>query len=221
MSDAGHVTLDVGPEALSDPPLPAGHKSILVDVAASYGMEAKPFEATLRATVMPSNTSREQFAAFLIVCKRYGLNPILKEIYAFPGRDGGIVPIVSIDGWLNLINSHPQFDGMEFDDHLDADGNLTAITCRIRRKDRQGAISVTEYLAECQRGTDPWRQWPRRMLRHKATIQCARYAFSFAGVSELDEVERAFDKPATPPATPPKPRATIEEFAAATGNMPA
>ena len=49
---------------------------------------------------------------------------------------------------------------------------------------------VTEYMAECIRNTDPWKQYPRRMLRHKALIQCARYAFGFAGIVDPDEAER-------------------------------
>jgi phage recombination protein Bet len=130
------------------------------------------------------NVTREQFAAFLLVAKEYNLNPLTREIFAIPGRNGGIQPVVSVDGWINLINSHPQLDGIEFED---ADA---AITCRIWRKDRAKPCTVTEYLAECDRGTEPWRKWPRRMLRHKALIQCARYAFGFAGIVDPDEAER-------------------------------
>jgi phage recombination protein Bet len=151
-------------------------------------MEAKPFEQTLRATVFPNNGTVEQFAAFLLVAKQYDLNPITKEIYAFPSR-GGIVPIVSIDGWLKLVNSHPQFDGMEFSESHDDKGELVSVTCRLWRKDRSKPIVVTEYLDECVRPTDPWKM-KHRMLRHKALIQCARYAFGFAGVYDPDEGER-------------------------------
>jgi hypothetical protein len=31
------------------------------------------------------------------------------------------------------------------------------------------------------------------MLRHKALIQCARYAFGFSGIIEQDEAERIID----------------------------
>lgn len=166
-------------------------RSVLIDMASRFGMEAAAFEATLRATVVPKDCSREQFAAFLLVAKEYSLNPLTKEIYAFPTRGGGIQPIVSIDGWCNLINSHPMLNGIEFDDHMDADGkNMSAITARIWRKDRDKPIVVTEYMVECVRSTDPWKQWPRRMLRHKALIQCARYAFGFAGIVDPDEAER-------------------------------
>ena len=88
----------------------------------------------------------------------------MKEIYAFPAKGGGIQVIVGVDGWMNLINSHPNFDGMEFEDHREGK-KVEAITCRMYRKDRNHPIEVTEYMAECRRGTDVWNQWPIRMLR--------------------------------------------------------
>lgn len=165
-------------------------RSLLVEMAGRYGMEPKAFADTLRATVVPRETSNEEFAAFLVVAREYDLNPLTREIYAFPKRGGGIQPIVSIDGWINIINSHSKLDGIEFDDHLDKDGKVTAITARIWRKDRDKPIVVTEYMSECVRSTDTWKQYPRRMLRHKALIQCARYAFGFAGLVDPDEAER-------------------------------
>lgn len=164
-------------------------RSVLVDMSGRYGMEPAAFEATLRATVCKGNVSREEFAAFLLVAKEYGLNPMTKELYAFPAKGGGIQPIVSIDGWARIINDHPMFDGMEFEDVREGD-DLIAITCRMHRKDRSRSIEATEYMAECRRSTDVWKTWPRRMLRHKAMIQCARYAFGFSGIVDPDEFER-------------------------------
>jgi phage recombination protein Bet len=164
-------------------------RSVLVDMSGRYGMEPAAFEATLRATVCKGNVSREEFAAFLLVAKEYGLNPMTKELYAFPAKGGGIQPIVSIDGWSRIINDHPMFDGMDFEDVREGE-EIIAITCRMHRKDRSRSIEATEYMAECRRGTDVWKTWPRRMLRHKAMIQCARYAFGFSGIVEQDEYER-------------------------------
>ena len=205
-------------------------RSVTVDMATRFGMEPQAFEQTLRATVVPGNCSKEQFAAFLLVAREYELNPLTKEIYAFPAKGGGIQPIVSIDGWCNLINSHPQLDGIEFDDRLEG-GKVTSITARLWRKDRQKPIVVTEYLAECQRQTDPWKQYPRRMLRHKALIQCARYAFGFAGIVDPDEAERLGadvsamrdvnrDLPPEPPA-PPMIESKPQERPADPGDIPA
>jgi phage recombination protein Bet len=194
-------------------------------MAERYGMAPAAFEATVRATCMPgANVSKEHFAAFLLVAKEYGLNPLTKELYAFPAKGGGIQPIVSIDGWMRMINDHPACDGVEFEDHV-VDGKLEAITCRIYRKDRSRPTLVTEYMAECRRNTDVWRQWPSRMLRHKAAIQAARYAFGFSGIMDPDEWERLHSVTAVQPTglrerlttartTPP-----TEGFTAAHGNV--
>jgi phage recombination protein Bet len=164
--------------------------SVISQMAARYEMDPKEFESTIKKTVFPSNGTQEQFMSFLLVAKEYNLNPMLKEIYAFPGKNGGIVPVVGIDGWLNITNSHPQFDGMEFKDVLSNDGKISAITCKIYRKDRKYPTEVTEYLAECIGATDPWKRWPCRMLRHKATVQASRYAFGFSGIVDEDEAQR-------------------------------
>ncbi|MGQ5719916.1 recombinase RecT [Pseudochrobactrum asaccharolyticum] len=172
--------------------VPAQKRSLVDSMASRYDMEPAAFVSAIKATVIKGDCSNEQFAAFLMVAKEYKLNPLTKEIYAFPDR-GGIQPIVSIDGWMNLINSHPQFDGMEFQDSNGDDGKLYSIECRIYRKDRARPVSVIEYMSECFRPTEPWKKWPNRMLRHKAAIQAARYAFGFSGIMEPDEYDRMKD----------------------------
>lgn len=172
---------------------------VVAKMAERFEMTPAEFERTVRATVCPSNITNEQFVAFLMVAKEYNLNPITKQIYPFPSK-GGIVPIVSIDGWLRIINENPHFDGMEFVDNV-VDGKLISITCRMFRKDRSKPTEVTEYLSECLRNTDTWKQWPARMLRHKATIQAARYAFGLSGIYDEDEAQRigqAQEKDVTP-----------------------
>jgi len=165
----------------------AGRKaSLLAVMAARYHMEAQTFANTVRKTVMPSNATNEEFAAFLMVAKQYNLNPILKEIHAFPKKGGGIQPVVSIDGWVSLINQHPQLDGYSFEWKTDAKGEPISCKCIMYRKDRKHPVEVEEFLSECFRATDPWKM-KHRMLRHKALIQAARYAFGFSGVMDADE----------------------------------
>lgn len=169
-------------------------RSLVATMAEQYGMGSKEFYTTLMKTVMPSqNASTEQVAAFLMVANRHGLNPFTREIYAFPGKGGGIQPIVSIDGWMTLANRQPSFDGLTFVDTVEG-GKLISVTAQVHRKDRRHPIEVTEYMAECARSTEPWKQWPSRMLRHKATIQAIRYAFGFGGIMEPDEAERMHDR---------------------------
>lgn len=142
--------------------------------------------ATLKATAFKGGTqvSDAQMTALMVVANQYGLNPWTKEIYAFPDK-GGIVPVVGVDGWARIINNHPQFDGIEFEQDSES---CTAV---IYRKDRSRPVKVTEYMAECRRAnTGPWGSHPKRMLRHKAMIQCARLAFGYGGIHDLDEAEQ-------------------------------
>jgi len=157
-------------------------------MASRLNVSAGGLKNTLLNTVF-AKASDDEFAALIMVANAYGLNPLTKEIYAFPANGGGIVPVVSIDGWLRIMNEHPQFDGIEFEDIADDNGKLLAVEAVIYRKDRSRPIRVTEYLSECQGNTDPWKKLPARMLRHKATIQCARYAFGFSGISSEDDAE--------------------------------
>ena len=166
-------------------------RSITTEMAHRFGMEREAFESTLMKTVMPDKgVNKEQVAAFLVVAREYKLNPFTREIFAFPARNGGIQPVVSVDGWLKIINSHDQFDGMTFEDAFNDEGKLVAVTCRMYRKDRDHPVEVTEYMDECHRDTDTWKKYPARMLRHKATIQAARYTFGFSGIVDPDEAER-------------------------------
>lgn len=169
--------------------------SLVSTFAKRFNVEPEKLLNTLKATAFKQTgdtvISNEQMMSLLVVANEYQLNPFTKEIYAFPSR-GGIQPIVSIDGWLRIINSHPDFDGMEFNDHHE-NGELVAVTCRMYRKDRKHPIECTEYMSECKRDTDTWKRWPARMLRHKATIQTARYAFGFSGIVDPDEGERIRD----------------------------
>lgn len=162
---------------------------------------------TLKATAFKGQVSDAQMTALLVVANQYGLNPWTREVYAFPDKNNGIVPVVGVDGWSRIINSHPQFDGIEFEQEAQS------CTCIIYRKDRQRPIKVTEWMDECKRGTGPWQSHPRRMLRHKAMIQCARLAFGYGGIYDQDEAERIVEAtekhmgPAevvAPPAAPPK-----------------
>lgn len=141
---------------------------------------------TLMATAFRGQqVTPDQMTALLVVANQHGLNPWTNEIYAFP-NNGGIIPIVGVDGWSRIMNDHPQYDGIEFK----FDEQEHSCTCTIYRKDRKHPIVVTEYLNECQRNTQPWKSHPKRMLRHKAMIQCARLAFGFTGIYDQDEAER-------------------------------
>jgi phage recombination protein Bet len=178
---------------------------LITELAGDWKISPATMINTLKATIFPQVdrdnravvVTNEQMVAFLQVCNTYKLNPFVKEIYAFPTKGGGIVPMVPVDGWANIINRHQQMDGVEFIDDWELDPEtgqkkaLFSTTCIIYRKDRSRPIKVTEYMQECvQPNKEPWKKWPARMLRHKAYIQCGRIAFSLGGIYDPDEAER-------------------------------
>lgn len=159
----------------------------------SIGGDPVELVNTLKATAFRGkNITDAQMTALLIVANEHKLNPWTNEIYAFP-QNGGIQPIIGIDGWLKLANNHPQFDGIEYDYKFSESGELLAITCKVYRKDRSRPMEATELMLENKRGTTPWKQYPSRMLKHRATAQAIRSAFSFSGVMLEDEAEAMQD----------------------------
>lgn len=175
--------------------------------------DAAELVSTLKQTVFKGDASDAQFNALMIVATQYNLNPFTKEIYAFPDKQNGIVPVVGVDGWSRIINNHPQFDGMEFkysEETTTPDGGKTKahewVECVIYRKDRSHPIVAREYLDEVYRPpfkgkygevNGPWQSHTKRMHRHKAMIQAARLAFGFSGIYDEDEAQR-IQMPETP-----------------------
>ena len=160
--------------------------SALEALAGKLNVSPGALTTTLKNTVF-KGASNDEFVALVIVSNAYGLNPLLKEIFAFPAKGGGIIPVVSVDGWIRIINEHPQFDGIEFNDIVDEDGKLYAIESVIYRRDRTRPIKVTEYMDECKGAGPAWQKTPKRMLRHRALIQGGRVAFGFSGIYVEDE----------------------------------
>ena len=173
-------------------------------------------EKTLKATVCKGTKmsngqfrpiSNEEFVSFIAVANNYKLNPLTKEIYAYPDtKSAGIIPIVATDGWNKLMTTHPNYKTHYYRQAEDMVKPTTvAKLCPkwmeivIVKKDDSEVI-VREYLDECYNGgkkykdgnpiSSPWDTHTKRMLRHKTKIQGAREAFGFGGIYDQDEGDR-------------------------------
>lgn len=167
--------------------------SALAVMAERLAIEPQKLHKTLKQTVF-KNATDEEMVALVVVANEHKLNPLCREIYAFPGRGGGIVPVISVDGWIRIMNSHPKFNGIHFNTHIDEKGAPVSIACTIWVKGRDNPTVITEFMSECQRNTEPWNQYPHRMLRWKALAQGVRTAFGFAGYSDSDDAEPKLEK---------------------------
>jgi len=176
--------------------------TIIETFANKYGINADKVIETLKATCLtqaPQFVTEDQIIGFLTVALQYNLNPFSREIYAVDNSQGGITPVVGIDGWISMVNSHDKFDGIEFnysDKVSQFEGARLCpdwIECSISRKDRAKPIIIREYLDELYRPafseweSSAWQTHTKRQLRHKTLIQTARVAFGYGGFYDPDE----------------------------------
>ena len=181
-----------------DTPKPVPTLSVVERSVLRSGLSYDSFVRLLIQSALSRLTiwSQADLDRLLMLAERLGLDPLNNEIYATEfapdsGKKARIVLVVGVDGWGKIINSHPQFDGMKFVESATGDDELPLyIECTIYRKDRRVATSIREYMYEAHTGQGAWLTHPRRMLRHKAMVQCARACFGLGGVYEPDEAER-------------------------------
>jgi hypothetical protein len=124
----------------------------------------------------------------LRLASKHLLDPLSDEISIMETKEG-FLPFITIDGWVKLINQHPQYAGMSFREPNESNSQLPAwMECTIYRNDRILPIVVKEYLEEVMTNHPSWQQMPRRMLRHRVIQQCARLAFGIS-TQEVVNVE--------------------------------
>lgn len=165
------------------------HSGVTERLAEKYGTDKARLFNVIKATCKMEKATQEQFEAFLLVAERYNLNPLLKQLWAYPDRNGGIMHMVSLDGWISIVNSQPQFDGYETSIQLDDKGYPISATCTMWRKDRSRPTTKTIYINEWKKDTSPvWKQMPCHFIEMRAYIQCARMCFNISGIND-DEIE--------------------------------
>lgn len=160
------------------------------------GMSPESFIRALTQTSMSSLVSWQQvdLELLLLSAERFGLNPLGREIFMIRGDDRpdeSPMIVLGVDGWCSVLNSHKKFAGMQFteSDQL-VEGVPAWIDCTLHRWDRRVPTTVREYFVEVRGASQAWITHPRRMLRHKAMVQCARMAFGLVGVFDHDEALR-------------------------------
>lgn len=174
-------------------------QGLIARLAGRFGVEPNRLLKCLTSQVFKQadgrQPSNEELMVLLLVCENFGLNPFNREIYAFRGKSGDIVPVVSLDGWAKIVRSQKDFNGVSFrfsETTVKVAGCNQElpefVECAMRLKGVDEPIVIQEFMVECFNDKSPvWRKWPRRMLRTRAFIQCARLAFSLTGLYDEGE----------------------------------
>lgn len=206
--------------------------SVIAQLAMKYGVTEETLLSTIKGTIMKADkngreATNAELIAFLLVAQKYDLNPFTKEIYAFPDKRSGIIPIVGVDGFITLANRCPDFDGYKLTWSDDMVNNSEAKQCpswcevEIYRKDKAHPLIVREYLDEVYRApfkskegyitNGPWQSHTKRMLRHKTLVQGFRVAFGLTGIYDEDEAERIIDAETYTPQISMKPEVKMPQ----------
>lgn len=160
------------------------------------GMSPESFVQALSQTSLSQVGvwSEVDLQTFLLAAERLGLSPVGREVFLIRAGDqltDAPLVVIGVDGWSKVLNSHKKFAGMQFRESEElVDGIPAWIECTMHRWDRRVPTSVREYFGEVRGNSLPWLTHPRRMLRHKALVQCARLAFGLVGVYDHDEAQR-------------------------------
>jgi phage recombination protein Bet len=152
--------------------------------------------------------SDDELALFLHVCRRTGLDPLARQIYALKRRenvDGEWVERLSIqtgiDGYRLVADRTGHYaPGREPSFAYDAQGRLVSATAHVRKQTADGTwheVSATAHYAEyaaLKRDGQPTRMWadkPHVMLQKCAEALALRRAFpaELSGVHTADEME--------------------------------
>lgn len=169
--------------------------------------------ATIKATIAAGATD-EELALFIEVCKGTGLNPFKKEVWFIKTKERSwwsekekkqitIAPklhiMTGINGFFQIANRHPAFDGMEPIEFEYNDRNeLIAATARVHRKDRKfpsvARVLWNEYEGTTDKHNGIWDEKPHAMLAKVAKSIALREAFpqELNNIYEEAELDRHF-----------------------------
>jgi phage recombination protein Bet len=167
--------------------LPQGLRQVIRESGLSYDTYVRVITASaLRDLPVWTQADLERL---LCTAKQHNLNPLNREIFMLDsGSDAPPLIIVGVDGWSKIMNSHPQFAGMQFQESAESSGGIPSwMECEIYRHDRVVPLKVREYFEEARSDQMVWITHPRRMLRHKCMVQCARIAFGLSGIVDYAE----------------------------------
>lgn len=157
----------------------------------------------IRNTAAPRCTDSE-FRLLLYQAKTYGLDPLLKQIWAVKYADNKPASIFAgRDGFLAIAHRSGMFDGMESGTRMD--GVELIGWAKVYRKDMRVPFSVEVSAKEYNRNQGTWMTHPKTMIQKVAETQALRRAFQISGIYTQEEMPEP-EKPEMKDITPEEPK---------------
>lgn len=171
----------------------------------SESIEAK--KDLLKATICKGATD-EEFELFMHACKRTGLDPFMKQVYAVKRWDSSLgrqtmTIQTSIDGFRLIAERTGRYaPGRKTELEYDENKNLVSATAYVKKMTQDGTwheVSATAFFEEYAQKTKDgkltsfWMRMPKVMIQKCAESLALRRAFpsELSGLYTVDEMSQA------------------------------
>jgi hypothetical protein len=152
------------------------------------------YEAVLKALNLNPHEPKTQ--ALLLVCDRYGLDPVLKHIVLISGN-----AYVTRDGYLAVAHRSGEFDGMEVLEQSETNTHYVAKVA-VYRKDMGRPFT---FVGRFPKSKSMAKDFGPEMAVKVAEVSAMRRAFNVTGLGAADERWDAEpDAPPAPALDPPR-----------------
>jgi len=165
-----------------------------------------PEEVAIVKANIAKGVNDSELAYFLNVCKTVGLNPFIKEIWAYKDNRGNLLVFAGRDGFLSKAQLSPTYNGLRSSevrekDEYQADipngkikhtfdfkdrGAIVGAYAIVFRKDGEPTVETVEF-SRYNRNFGAWKTHPEAMIKKVAETNALKKAFGISGIqSEYD-----------------------------------
>lgn len=168
--------------------------------SALVAMEFNEQQVDLIKRTVAKGTTNDELALFLYTCKKTGLDPLIRQIYAVKrnSRNGAVMAIqTGIDGYRLIAERSGKYaPGKEPTFKYDKDGKLFSATAYVNKLvgGTWHEVAATAINSEYVNATNPiWIKMPHAMLSKCAESLVLRKAFpaEMSGVMTNEEMSQA------------------------------
>lgn len=155
----------------------------------------EPQIQVIRSLINEKITDSELYL-FLNQCKRSGLDPFSKQIYAIP-RGGKLTIMTGIDGFRLIAERSGKYaPGRPSEFEYDEKGYLVSATAFVKKMTPDGTwheVASTSFLSEFNASSPLWKKMPHVMLEKCSECRALRRAFpsDLSGLYTSEEMEQA------------------------------
>jgi phage recombination protein Bet len=152
-----------------------------------------PEDLLLIRNMAAKNCTEPEFKLLMYLSKTYGLDPLLKQIWAVKRNENQSALIFAgRDGFIAIAHRSGHFDGMKSEViyETNKDGKKVPVSawCEVWRNDMSHSFRSEVPFDEYNTGHIVWKTNPSAMIIKVAEAVCLRKAFPIAGIYSQEEI---------------------------------